>query len=431
MADLNMFASLPPEYQAEVQKILRQRRMAEAMQMQALQPAGPTQTIGGYAVKQNPLASALQAFTGIMAGKRLEEGDKSLGDIMTRANTATTEEINKLLAAPDPRTGLSSANPRVAALAQALMKQRAEQGAKVAEVTKDSDPATAVAAAMGNLPQPGYAPPKPGPIEFGMQGDHPYSIVPQPGGKRDLKYAPKGQSITIENSGENAARKALGGKVPDVLEGARGEAIKANEAIVTAQDTIRLAKDPSVITGFAAGPQMGIAALAAKLGFGGQDAVAKTQALLSNLAANTLEASKDLKGAISDKEKPFLEEAKSGRLAYTPEALQHLAALSIAVNHNRLLRAKTQWEGAANVPGAEQGRGMYPFPGINHTLPEGFDFTEGPQGSIRYNGGLFNPVGPTPVQAPNLGGGGQKPVSQMTPQEIQAEIDALKKRLGR
>lgn len=162
-----------------------------------------------------------------------------------------------------------------------------------------------------------------------------------------------------------------------------------------AEQIMTLAKDPAVITGFGAGIETGVAALSAKLGFSGPDAPAKTQALLSALAANTLEASRDLKGAISDKEKPFLEEAKSGKITYTPQAIQHLAGLALAVSHNKTLNAVRQWNGTVQgIPDEglkSQASSMYPLPPLgNYTLDPKL-FPETAEGRVRYQGELFQP----------------------------------------
>ena len=172
------------------------------------------------------------------------------------------------------------------------------------------------------------------------------------------------------------ARRVLPGGVPQ-------------EALSNASQIIQIARDPQFISGVSAKPELFFSALAAKFNLTGPDAAAKTQAMLGLFAKNTLAASKDLKGSISEKEYPFLEAASSGSITWTPEALQHLAALATAANHNKLLNGLEQWEGAAGKnPRAQQ---MWPLPPISHTLPEGLDFKEGPRGRISYQGILQNP----------------------------------------
>ncbi|MDO8703392.1 MAG: hypothetical protein Q7J84_00450, partial [Sulfuricaulis sp.] len=55
------------DYAAEQEDIARRRAFAQAMQQQGAQPMGPTETVGGWAVKRSPLegmAKMLQAYSG-------------------------------------------------------------------------------------------------------------------------------------------------------------------------------------------------------------------------------------------------------------------------------------------------------------------------------------------------------------------------------
>lgn len=198
--ETNFLQTLPPEMQAEVQKLLRHRKMAEAMQMQSMQGAGPTQVVGGYAVKNSPLQAISQVLTGYMGGKGLEESDKGLADAMGRYQKSTSDEIGALMGSDNPSMYQGSANPRVAAMAAEMMKQREARATKGAEIIGKDDPTGALNVLQsGKLPQQ-YAPPKLGDPTFGTDpGGNSYALVPEKGGGRKFAYAPKhGATATAE-----------------------------------------------------------------------------------------------------------------------------------------------------------------------------------------------------------------------------------------
>ena len=69
----NVSMTMPTDYTAELQDIERRRKLAELMQQQGMQPLGPTEHIGGWAVKRSPmegLAKMMQAYAG---GKGMDE----------------------------------------------------------------------------------------------------------------------------------------------------------------------------------------------------------------------------------------------------------------------------------------------------------------------------------------------------------------------
>lgn len=109
----NFLSGLPPEYQAELQKLFRRQQMAQAMQQQAFSGLSqPTQFTGGkysYPVKTNPLTSVLQALTGYMAGKQGEEAQAGIADVSKRASTAQQEALAKILSTPLEQRGQAAA----------------------------------------------------------------------------------------------------------------------------------------------------------------------------------------------------------------------------------------------------------------------------------------------------------------------------------
>lgn len=198
----------------------------------------------------------------------------------------------------------------------------------------------------------------------------------------------KGTKVNVNTgNGERAAEVALGGQVPKVLEQARNDIMSAQEIRSTAGNVLRLVRDPKTLAGIAAGPGGFLAALGAAAGFTGPEAASQTQQLMSSMAQATLDASKDLKGAISDKDILFLKEAAAGRIQYTPEAIADMATLAMVGAHNKEMRARQQWKGVSGVPGAEAGASMYPLPAYgNFELPEDALVQERPGGLLAYGG---------------------------------------------
>ena len=199
----------------------------------------------------------------------------------------------------------------------------------------------------------------------------------------EVKFAPGGSTFAPTNLGNKKALDDAG----DVMKASREQVIQGKTALDNAQQLYGLAKDPEVIAGAAAGPSGVLAAFGAKLGITGPDAAAKTQIMLGLQAKQTLQASKDLKGAISDKEKPFLEAASAGQINWTPEALQHLAGLTMATAHNAILTGTQQHQSAGTVTGAEEISKLYPMPPIQYQLPGGEAmWKQQPGGRVQYNG---------------------------------------------
>ena len=176
--------------------------------------------------------------------------------------------------------------------------------------------------------------------------------------------------------------------MPEVLASAVDTVTKAQNGIQTGQQLMQLASSPEVLAGFASTPATFLASLSTKLGLTGPDAAAQTQALLSTMAGQTLNEVKRLPGAITEKERPFLEMAASGQIQFTPEVIQHLAGLSIAANNNALLDAMKQYSGTLAVPGAEVGAQMYPMPRIQYSLDPELFGEQGQTGRVRYNRAL-------------------------------------------
>ena len=86
------------DYAAEQEDIARRRAYAQALQQQGQQPMGPTETVGGWAVKQSPLsglAKMLQAYGG---RKGQEEATERLKALQERQRGDRSSDLTALAA---------------------------------------------------------------------------------------------------------------------------------------------------------------------------------------------------------------------------------------------------------------------------------------------------------------------------------------------
>ena len=177
---------------------------------------------------------------------------------------------------------------------------------------------------------------------------------------------PAGQTINIDNKGMSEVQKET---IP-VMKAARETVVTAQNNLQSAERVMKLVDDPAVQTGFGASSLNGFAAMGTALGFQGPEAVAKTQALASEMAAKTLSLTKQLTGAISDKEKPFLEQVANGKIDFTPQVIKHTAALSYQAAHNQMMLATDQYREAKTVPGMEGAEKLFPLPPVSWNQPQ-------------------------------------------------------------
>jgi hypothetical protein len=410
---------IPPDVQAQLQQYLQRQALSQAMAQRAFSQQ-PTQfTPGPYsrAVPQGGLQALLQGLTGYLGTKQAQEAQQGAAGVMGNYQKTLAQQLAQLQTGGF-EAGLSSADPNVRTQAQAMQKRRDEiNKAAGGYMSSGGDTRGAVNAVVGGAPQ-NYTPPTPlSPVVSQQPGvNGPITAVTNfdkhgiPTMNLDSR-----SNVNVNNSGELATTAALGKEVPDVLKTRQKDATDAQESILNASKMIELARDPQILAGAGSTPALFLASIGARFGITGPDAATKTQELLALQAKQTLAASTILKGAISDKEKPFLEAASSGSVNWTPETIQHLAALSIAQNHNKLVQAVQSWKGAASMPGAEQGAAMFPLPPINYNLPEGMDFQEKPGGFLAYGGIRQNP-NPRPMAVPSAPKGSVQ--NPYTPEEL-------------
>jgi hypothetical protein len=354
---------------------------------------------GRMAAKTSPLAWMANLATGYYGNKAATEADQASTGVRQRFSNDQSAAMQKLQGLPEEQfigQSATSPFPLIQQERKRIMDARQKRvDAAIGPLTRTNANLGIGLARTGQFPDSIPASPAPQISQVPGPDGKMIPFVTNTGdyGRQTGSFGPPG--TTINNmpaaKGETAAAVALGGKVPEVAEASRKEAIDALEKLQNYNQIYTLSKDPALISGFLANPATGLASFGAKMGITGPEAAAKTQEMLTLMAKQTLAASSILKGAISDKEKPFLEQASSGGITYTPEAIARIAQLSAAVEHNKLMRARTQHYGAVSRPGAEGAAQMYPFPDMTHTLP-------GTEADFPDNNGVVSAAG-KPVQA--------------------------------
>lgn len=434
----------------ETPELLAEKRKQEiaAMLLKQLSGGAPQVEKTRILAKQPILGALLNAGGQFLARNDLQRADQRIGEITQGQRQKAQEEYsaasNEMMNAPDKNAAIAkfiaSGNPMVRALAQAELKSMREAAEKEAERKRQL--AEAAARLYGEK----------GATQQGLQTlqtqniDPNLPIAPAPEPQLTFPQSPEGKSVpftvntdpkTGKRTGtagslggtteirmgaeEKAIDKAVGGKLPDIFEKSANTIQQAAQSQQAADRILKLAQDPEVITGFGADPRRFLASAASFFNFTGPDAVSKTQAMLSHIAEQTLDASIDLKGAITEKEWPRLAQARAGEISYSPAALQELAHIARAKEHNKMILAMRQRNAAATRNESAAGlASLYPIPQVLELdfPPELYERLG--DGTVRYKGS---------VQA--LLSKAAAPKSQnQAPAEVQVEIERLERELG-
>lgn len=345
----------PTEYSTEAEQIARQRKYAELMQQQAVQPIGGTEMAGGWAIRRSPLeglAKMVQAFGAYKGQQDADEKAKALGERYTRegnaalakgleAYTGTTKQL-----APDPQEAQQSADQGTPEVAPATVQDRPPNPAAAmaawqahpmtqpnaaavfAHLLKQNDPYTLAEGAkrMGPngtvmadnpKPVPGFSL-TPGGTRFDGKGN----VVAAMPNKDELERAieaagidpksPEAQALFASRATKIATHapptkvsvsqtvsteKKYGEKFATEIAQAdssmRDSAIKAPALAERANSIKQLLADGNVITGTAADFRLGMTKALALAGFKNADGTAvNTETLATGLAQNTLDAIK-------------------------------------------------------------------------------------------------------------------------------------------
>jgi hypothetical protein len=386
-------ANLPPDVQAQIASLLRQRGVSGQLMSSAMTPT-PNEVISGRVIPTGGgqiLAKLLSAYFGNRGMEKADEGiagirQKDLEQYTAKASGLTSNPTREALA-----SALASGDPRYAALASSIQKRNDEKLKTWAGTVDKIDATTAANAIrddgipMGSAPTPKQ--PVIDMVDDGAGGKTPMVKNYGTGGLVSGTIPAQTrvtQTLSPAGKAEGAAAVATGGKIPEVVSGAAKTAAEALESVRASDRITELLNTEEVISGFAAEPRIGFAAFGKLMGWNDGEAAGRSQEMMSALANQTLASVKRLPGAITEKERPFLELASAGKIDFNPESLQRLADLAKLQGVHELKYARKQWSAGVAEPGAEANARLYPFPEIGaFTMdPNRFETVGGPDSDV-------------------------------------------------
>ena len=405
-------------YDAEQQDLERRQKIADAMLAGSLAPLGPTEMVGGYAVKKSPLEAIAKLVQGFSAGQssravkddRTAFAQRSADEL--RAGMESYDRTSKGYSLPgdaplppdvagpvrqpetvagDPRKAIfeamSSSHPFVQKFG---MSQFADQG-KGSVTAKDLLPYGNPANIMANPNDPSkwgsksnlgevdgmvydkdnravvqLGGPKPG---FESNNGDLYQISPSTGAKKKLDSAPKIEINTGNKVGERFATKIAEQKA-DLLSKSYENA-KGLPQTLTTLDEASSALAGGMKSGQLANVSLAIAKIGKSLGLGEvSPEIANTETFRSSMAQSVLEVLKTLRPA-SDKDVEYAEKAAGGNITLDDKTMLRLidsaraATASKLYDHNQLLELNKRSSGAIaedldtfNIPFSVSGDNM-------------------------------------------------------------------------
>lgn len=388
-------------FQEDAEKIQRRRALLAGVMAQAQPRQG--QMVGGQYIRGNGLGQVAALIAGAMMGKdntpemeetararyqqSLREGltgyfdqrDGRAGGVMDdqQAQNLMENDIAPQLAEPikaNPHEAvigaMSSRHPELQALGTADLTRMQKSGVDVKDLLAYADPKAIPQLLAGGVkafkPKQGKISTEDVSIGNGMwqtfeTDEYGRVLQDKPLGQPFAKRA-TASDTNVTVGGGDAVPRDLAKALPDRFERLQTTATTAVQQIQSADRIERLATDPQIVAGALAQPQLFAQSIAAKLGFTGSDGVAKTQALFREAAQATLATVKQLPGAISEKELPFLAGAAAGQMDFTPEAIAHIARLQKAAAHNTLMQTYRNYDSASQLGGGEAYQKAYPLP---------------------------------------------------------------------
>lgn len=345
--------------------------------------------------EQQQLGSELDAFSQRMSGAPAR-APVSLGNNEETGQPAPAYGPTLPAQAPNPREAvvraMTSQLPEMQAMGKAamasLMKPTEYKFHQAGDTLFKEDPRTGEVTVAGSAPKAQW-------VDEDKTIDG--KTIPGQRDKMTGQWVPKvpaGTTVNVDTKGQTEVQKAA----IEALKTSRDQANMGIQNVEAAQRVLQALDDPQVRTGFGASVANGLASVGAKFGFNEGESVAKTQALASDLAKNTLAAGQNMKGSFSDKDIVFLNQVAGGSIDLNPQALQYLAHLAYAQGHNLLMSANEQWLGSSKVRGIEDAAGVFPFPKVT------YDARIGDRPGFSMNGsGRLTYVPPAASAAPNSG----------------------------
>lgn len=364
MADL---VQLPPEFQAELSRLMQQRRMAEAFQARSMQ-APQTEVFSGVAAKQSPLGALARILSGRMAGSALGAADEGISGLQRRAADAQSEETRSLMGmTPQARVAaaLASRNPAIRKMGADWQKMAADAANAAGKVAGDMGDASGAMKIFGSGQVPGdYQAPPPTPVEFGSHGENPYAIETNRKGEKSVKFGPLRQTTEIRIPGKEADMSL------DILKGQLGERQKEAKLALGTLNSNRTAME-ALNEGAQAGGTEGVKQAIRKIaqGFGIPNSeTAPTETLAMALGNNLLENARRL-APVTENDLKLLQQIL-GSVNTDPTALQTAFAVYNALAYKSLQDYQRYvGEGAENLK-TPYASDMFRTAGIGFEIPE-------------------------------------------------------------
>ena len=210
--DQNDIPQMPPEYQAQLQQLMRQRQIAQMLMQQNLQPR-ETQVISGHAVRQSPLSGIARALMGAQGMSSLNAIDSQSTDVARTMSQAQAEEGKRLFSVfqQNPQQGVaeaaSSKFPQYQKLAkewQDALNKRLE-GAGNAMSTGGDTKGAVQTFQSGQIPAEYQPKAMPAPVVQqvdGPNGKIPMVVTTDKYGVQDAKLGSGGVNVTTKIGGK-------------------------------------------------------------------------------------------------------------------------------------------------------------------------------------------------------------------------------------
>lgn len=392
---------LPPEYEQRLGEFTQRKLLAQAI-LASLQKGQGTEMLGGVAVRKSPVSGVVDALTATLAQRQAQEAGAGELGVRQDFENAEGQMMQRMQNLPTLEQqieyGNSSNSPRAQALAKALLAQRGQmQNTWLGKVAESDPQAAAGVARTGEVPanfQPSpAAPPVFGEHRLSNGTALPTVVTTKRNGEQTGSFGSLPSTTNIDTVGEKEAMKAAGKDVPDLFKSAQAKVELGADMQKRAETLTQLANDPALIAGAGGNIQLFFSNLGAKLGFNTAEAATKTQALIRGLAQTVLDNSKEMKGALSDKDIKFLEQITSGSIELTPETLRDATNLMQAAGFNMVQRGLQQYVGVRDAsPDGTNARiaKQYPLVPFSTRAPQGKGFTLQDTGTFQTS--IYNPA---------------------------------------
>ena len=340
MADelnLQQMGTLPPELYAQQQQLNRQQQMASMLMQQNQQPQG--QMISGHYVAPS-WSQQLAPVANMLAGAYLtKQGDTKATELAQALREGKNASEEKILQALTPQ---ANGQPNYSEAARLIRTNEYGAGKEyMPQIIKN------------------LAPESPASVqEFNYAKAHPEYA------QYTFQKARASAPSIVNQMGASAS-----GKIGDILEASRGNAVNAQNTLVSADKILGALQTNQAVTGPAAEARLQGVQIANFLGAGGKndaDKIANSRVLLQETAKLALAAPVKGQGSVDRYERGLMQKAASGDLNFTPTELGIIANRAKDNANYQLQQHNDLLKSAQNIP---EMRAVVPFYNVNAPMP--------------------------------------------------------------